>query len=141
MCLRNHHSKKAKVPATWEDVPGHVANGEIGMIVNKAGKRGKPPTGLTVEFSTQQGVQYTFWDWELNGEGDCRRVAGARLCRDGAQEPGLAVQDHIRGGARSLRAAVAGASLYGAHATAGQSDRAEAGRGIDASRARVAIAI
>jgi hypothetical protein len=23
-----------------------------------------------VEFSTQQGVQYTFWDWELNGESD-----------------------------------------------------------------------
>ncbi len=70
MCLRNHHSKKARVPGTWEDVPGHVANGEIGLIVNKAAKRGKPPTGLTVEFSTQEGVQYTFWDWELNSGGD-----------------------------------------------------------------------
>lgn len=70
MCLRNRHSKNATVPGTWEEVPGQVANGEIGLIVNKAGKRGKRPTGLRVEFSTQQGLQYTFWAEELNSESD-----------------------------------------------------------------------
>ena len=70
MCLQNLHSRKAKVPATWEQVPGNVANGEIGLIVGKAGKKGARPSGLTVELSTQPGLQYTFWESELNGEGD-----------------------------------------------------------------------
>jgi hypothetical protein len=47
-----------------------VANGEIGVVVWGAGKKGKRPNGLKVEFSTQVGRQYTFWDNELNAETD-----------------------------------------------------------------------
>ena len=43
-------------------MPGGVANGEIGLIVNKAGKQGERPTGHTVEFSTQPGRAVHFWD-------------------------------------------------------------------------------
>lgn len=46
-------------------IPGEVANGEIGMAVWWAGTR-----GLKVELSTQPGLQYIFWDSELNGENE-----------------------------------------------------------------------
>ncbi len=68
MCLRNDHRRKAADPATWAKSIGSVANGEVGLVVNKAGKT--KPAGLVVEFSTQPGTQYTFWDNELNGENE-----------------------------------------------------------------------
>jgi hypothetical protein len=46
-------------------IPGEVANGEIGMAVWWAGTK-----GLKVELSTQLGLQYIFWDSELNGENE-----------------------------------------------------------------------
>lgn len=66
MCVRNDHRRKAKDPATWDEVAGSVANGEIGLVVAKAGKQ--KPLGHTVEFSTQPDRQYVFWANELNGE-------------------------------------------------------------------------
>ena len=96
--------------------------------------------GLTVELSTQPGLQYTFWESELNGESD----------RGELLELAYAVTVHKSQGSQFKTTFVVvpdpacccrRASLHGAHATAGQSDRVEAGRGIDASRARVAIAI
>jgi hypothetical protein len=68
MCVRNDHKRLAKNPATWEEIAGSVANGEIGLIVAKAGK--KKPLGHTVEFSSQPDRQYVFWANELNGEDD-----------------------------------------------------------------------
>lgn len=70
MCLRNDNRREAWQPIEGEACDGTVANGEIGVVVWGAGKRGKRPTGLKVEFSTQQGRQYTFWDSELNAEND-----------------------------------------------------------------------
>lgn len=67
MCLRNDHDREGTDPRDWKKFPDGVANGEIGLIVNKAGRKGKRPTGHTVEFSTQPHRQYTFWHGELNG--------------------------------------------------------------------------
>lgn len=69
MCLRNDHDRRGWDPATG-GVDGSVANGEIGLIVKAAGKRGSAPKGHTVEFSSQPGRQYTFWLDQLNGESD-----------------------------------------------------------------------
>ena len=46
--LRNDHDRKGKIPGTWERVPGEVANGEIGMVVNRAVNKGRP-AGHTLE--------------------------------------------------------------------------------------------
>jgi hypothetical protein len=67
MCLRNDYRRKGSDPETWKQHEGGVANGEIGLIVRPAGKKGKRPTGHTIEFSTQPNRQYTFWEGELNG--------------------------------------------------------------------------
>lgn len=70
MCLRNDHDREGTDPEGWAKVSGGVANGEIGMIVRSAGKKGKRPIGHTVEFSTQPHRQYTFWRSELNDGGE-----------------------------------------------------------------------
>lgn len=67
MCRRNDHKRKRWDPATKELKPGGVANGEIGVVVARAGK---PPKGHTIEFSTQPNAQYTFWDNEMNSGGE-----------------------------------------------------------------------
>lgn len=67
MCRRNDHNRPAWDPEAAKEIPGSVANGEIGLIVWGAGK---PPKGHKVEFSTQRGRQYTFWEREMNNEGE-----------------------------------------------------------------------
>lgn len=71
MCLKNKEKRKAKDTETWEKVTGRVANGEVGLVVRPAKSNGRPK-GHAVEFSTQPGLQYDFWDNELNG-GDERQ--------------------------------------------------------------------
>ncbi len=69
MVLRNDHRRNGAVPGTWEKQPAGVANGEIGLIVNRATSKGKP-AGHTLELSTQAGLQFTFWDNEMNGDSE-----------------------------------------------------------------------
>lgn len=69
MCRRNRHKRKAKDPATWEKVSGRIANGEVGLVVRPAKNDGKPK-GHAIEFSTQPGLQYEFWQDELNAEAE-----------------------------------------------------------------------
>ena len=69
MCLRNRHKRKAKDPETWEEVTGRVANGEVGLVVRPAKNKGRPK-GHVIEFSTQPGLQYEFWEEELSAEGE-----------------------------------------------------------------------
>ena len=127
MCLRNDHDGRRKVPATWEEVPGDVANGEIGMIVNKAGKQGQAADGTHASSSRRSRVaQYTFWESELNGDSEGGRANGSELAYAVTvhKSQGSQFKVDIRGRPRPVRAAVAGASLHGAHAAAGQRDRA-----------------
>jgi hypothetical protein len=70
MCLRNDHDREGTDPDGWHKIRDGVANGEIGMIVRAAGKKGSRPSGHTVEFSTQSDRQYTFWSKELNDGGE-----------------------------------------------------------------------
>jgi hypothetical protein len=72
MCLRNDHKREGYDPVEGKRVNGGVANGEIGLIVKKAGKPGKAPWGHTVEFSSQPRRQYTFSLDELNGDSERR---------------------------------------------------------------------
>ena len=69
MVLRNDHDRNGKVPGTWEKVPGGVANGEVGVIVNRATNKGRP-AGHTLELSTQPGLQFDFWKSELNDDSE-----------------------------------------------------------------------
>jgi AAA domain/UvrD-like helicase C-terminal domain len=69
MVLRNDHNRKGKVPGTWDKVPRGVANGEIGLVVNRPVSKGKP-AGHTLELSTQPGLQFDFWESELNGDSE-----------------------------------------------------------------------
>jgi hypothetical protein len=71
MCLRNKDKRRAKDPETWEQVSGRVANGEVGLVVRPAKSNGRPK-GHAIEFSSQPGLQYDFWDNELNS-GDERQ--------------------------------------------------------------------
>jgi hypothetical protein len=70
MCVENHRRNAYNV-ASRQDSPGDVANGEIGMVVHWPVKHDRP-AGLKVEFSSQKGVQYTFWAKELNGDSETR---------------------------------------------------------------------
>jgi len=63
MCVRNHHHRKAYDVHGRATVEADVANGEIGMAVFWAKNK-----GLKVEFSTQPGLQFTFWASDLNAE-------------------------------------------------------------------------
>ena len=65
MLLRNHHRRKAERLPEKDKVKVGVANGEIGMIVRGAGKKGH-----IVELSTQPGLQFIFWKNELNGDSE-----------------------------------------------------------------------
>jgi len=69
MCTRNHGLESWNV-AQRAKAPGAVANGEIGMVVHWAGRKGARPSGIKVEFSTQPGLQFTFWGSDLNGESE-----------------------------------------------------------------------
>jgi AAA domain/UvrD-like helicase C-terminal domain len=69
MCVTNHQREAWQV-AEGKKRAGDVANGEIGMAVHWAGRK-----GLKVEFSTQPGVQFTFWASDLNA--DRERLAEA----------------------------------------------------------------
>lgn len=64
MCVENR-PRKAKNIGTGDYENGDVANGEIGMAVGWPKKHGRG-IGLWVEFSTQAGLQFTFWENELN---------------------------------------------------------------------------
>ena len=46
-----------------------VANGEIGLVVNRPLANGRP-AGHTIELSTQPGLQFDFWESELNGDSE-----------------------------------------------------------------------
>jgi hypothetical protein len=70
MCLHNDHHRGAWDPGERQKCAGSVANGEIGIVVRPAAKTGKAPSGHTVEFSTQSGRQYTFWETEMNNGGE-----------------------------------------------------------------------
>jgi len=72
MCGRNDYGRDAYDPITRSKLDGDVANGEIGLIVKKAGWKGKAPFGHTVEFSSQPGRQYTFTLDELNRDSERR---------------------------------------------------------------------
>ncbi|MGW7477070.1 ATP-dependent DNA helicase [Nonomuraea muscovyensis] len=65
MVVQNRRHKLTRV-SDWAKLDGMVANGEIGMVVSGAGPKGKKPTGLNVELSTQPGLQVTFWKGELD---------------------------------------------------------------------------
>jgi len=65
MCAENR-SQKALDVAAGKRHPGEVANGEIGMAVGWPKQKGRG-VGLWVEFSTQPGLQFTFWESDLNG--------------------------------------------------------------------------
>lgn len=71
MCVENH-SRPAWHVSHRQEAAGEVANGEIGMVVHWPMATAGPPEGLKVEFSSQQGVQYTFWQSELNGDSETR---------------------------------------------------------------------
>jgi AAA domain/UvrD-like helicase C-terminal domain len=71
MCVMNHHRKARDVKAA-ESKDGDVANGEIGMAVGWPKKNGKG-IGLWIEFSTQAGLQFTFWKDELNSRKEASR--------------------------------------------------------------------
>jgi hypothetical protein len=60
MCVHNH-PRKTKNLEEDEYQRGEVANGEIGMAVGWPKKNGRG-IGLWVEFSTQPGLQFTFWE-------------------------------------------------------------------------------
>lgn len=62
MCVANH-SRKAWDEATSRKLDGDLANGEIGIAASWYKRQ-----GLKVEFSTQPGLQFTFWTSELNAE-------------------------------------------------------------------------
>lgn len=62
MCVQNHGREGWDVSAREKVVDGEVANGEIGMVTHW-----KDRDGLKVEFSTQEGLQYTFWASDLDG--------------------------------------------------------------------------
>jgi hypothetical protein len=64
MCIENR-ARKAKNIGTGQHDDADVANGEIGMAVGWPKKNGRG-IGLWVEFSTQPGLQFTFWESELN---------------------------------------------------------------------------
>jgi ATP-dependent exoDNAse (exonuclease V) alpha subunit len=66
MCVANHRHEAWRVSGGKES--GEVASGEIGMVVHWAGKKGGKPNALKVEFSTQPGLQFTFWDNQLDSE-------------------------------------------------------------------------
>ncbi|NUW43299.1 AAA family ATPase [Nonomuraea rhodomycinica] len=51
-----------------ERIKGDLANGEIGLVVNSAGRVGQKPTGIKVELATQEDLVFTFWEGLLNGE-------------------------------------------------------------------------
>ena len=72
MCRRNDYNREAYDPINRGNVDGGVANGEIGLIVKAAGKKGGAPFGHTVEFSSQPGRQYTFTLDELNKDSERR---------------------------------------------------------------------
>lgn len=71
MCADNQ-PHKAKNIATGQYQPGEVANGEIGMAVGWPAKHGRA-LGLRVEFSTQPGLQFTFWENDLNSATETTR--------------------------------------------------------------------
>jgi hypothetical protein len=65
MCTANHLREAWQVTARQKVKRQPVANGEIGMAV--IWQKNK---GLKVEFSTQPGLQFTFWASELNAESE-----------------------------------------------------------------------
>lgn len=72
MCLYNNHHAKAWHCAQRDRVDAIYANGDIGMAVGwqkPQGGRGKPRS-LWVEFSSQPGLRYTFWEGELDATGE-----------------------------------------------------------------------
>lgn len=62
MCVVNHRRSGYEL-TTRKSQDGEVANGEIGMAV-----WWQKSKGLKVEFSTQPGLQFTFWVSELNSD-------------------------------------------------------------------------
>jgi hypothetical protein len=72
MCLDNNYRASAWDCAQQDRVPAAYANGEIGMAVGwqkpRSG-RGKPD-GLSVEFSTQPGLRFTFWRNAVDATGE-----------------------------------------------------------------------
>lgn len=71
MCVENR-PRKAKNIATGDYETADVANGEIGMAVGWPKKNGRG-IGLWVEFSTQPGLQFAFWESELNSRNEAAR--------------------------------------------------------------------
>jgi len=69
MCADNLYRLKPKNFDTGEREEGDAANGEIGMAVGWPKKQGRG-VGLWVEFSTQQRLQFTFWEEDLNGDNE-----------------------------------------------------------------------
>jgi hypothetical protein len=74
MCVENHEHDCWDLERHQKRQRLDVANGEIGMVVDwppgsetNTG-RGKPE-GIRVEFSTQPGRQFTYWQSELNSDG------------------------------------------------------------------------
>lgn len=73
MCVANHPRRAWRVEDR-QKVGGDVANGEIGMAVHWPPRGNGKPEGLKVEFSTQPGLQFTFWTSELNAESERKDV-------------------------------------------------------------------
>ena len=108
MVLRNDHDRNGKVPGTWEKVPGSVANGEVGVIVNRADQqRSTGRTHARAIDATRPPVRLLEKRAQRRQRGRPGRMARARLCRYRPQEPGVTIQGHLRGHPGSVRAAVA----------------------------------
>lgn len=68
MCVANHPRDAWDVFERQPVKRSLIANGEIGMAIHwPSSKKGKPK-GLKVEFSTQPGLQYTFWANKMNSD-------------------------------------------------------------------------
>ena len=65
MCVANHPRDAWSVASRQKLKRQPVANGEIGMAVHWHQRK-----GIKVEFSTQPGLQFTFWTSELNSSNE-----------------------------------------------------------------------
>lgn len=79
MVTRNK-TRKAKLIGSWDDVPGRIANGEIGLLFGPFRSRGRrqPPKRRDLYLSSQRGRSYPMFDNDFGGDaGDLLEAAWA----------------------------------------------------------------
>ena len=69
---RNWSVPKSRMFPPRPDSTGYLANGEIGIVVGHrwTNKRNWKPENLEIEFSTQRGTSFTFYDSDFKEEGE-----------------------------------------------------------------------